>query len=80
MLPVNSSEYVPDLMISTSGTILSICLRAATRPWRISILKYLNISEPTPPITSTNSGVSLNGEVSKPKFRGDVDSMKPKSM
>jgi hypothetical protein len=43
-------------------------------------LKYSNISEPRPPITSTNSGVSLKGDVSNPKFRGDVDKMNPKSM
>lgn len=31
-------------------------------------------------LTSTNSGVSLNAEVSKPRFLGDDDKMKPKSM
>jgi hypothetical protein len=38
-------------MISTRATILSICLRAATSPCSISILKYSNISLPSPPIT-----------------------------
>lgn len=70
----------PDLIISTSVRILSMCLRAATMPCRIRILKYSNMSEPRPPITSTNSGVSLNGDVSKPRLRGDVDKMNPKSM
>lgn len=41
-------------------------------------MKYSNMSEPWPPITSTNSCVSLNGEFSNPRFLGDVESMKPK--
>jgi hypothetical protein len=71
---------LPERIISTRLRIRSICFRAAMRPFRINILKYSNISEPRPPITSTNSGVSLNGDVSNPKFRGDVDRMNPKSM
>lgn len=71
---------IPDLMISTSGMIISWCFLAASRPCNIKILKYLNMSDSMPPITSTNSVVSLNGDVSKPKFLGDVDSMNPKSI
>jgi len=71
---------LPERIISTRLRIRSICFRAAIRPCKINILKYSNISEPRPPITSTNSGVSLKGDVSNPKFRGDVDRMNPKSM
>lgn len=38
------------------------------------------MSELRPPITSTNSWVSLNGDVSKPRFFGEADRIKPKSI
>ena len=67
-------------MTSTSETILSKCFLAASIPLRSKTLKYLNISDASPPITSTNSDVSLKGEDSKPRFLGEDDNMKPKSM
>ncbi|MPC21699.1 hypothetical protein E2C01_014692 [Portunus trituberculatus] len=38
------------------------------------------MSDVSPPITSTSSGVSLKGDASKPRLRGEEESMKPKSM
>lgn len=67
-------------MISTKERILSICFLAATKPCNINILKYSNISDFGPPITSTNSEVNLNGEVSNPRFLGEVDNINPKSI
>lgn len=67
-------------MISTMVTIIPWCFLAAIKPCKINILKYSNISESSPPIISTNSGVSLKGDFSKPKFFGDVDKMNPKSI
>lgn len=43
-------------------------------------LKYSNMSPLVPPMTCTNSWVSLNGDDSKPRFLGDADRMNPKSM
>lgn len=54
------------LIISTILTIRSCCLRAAFRPASRSRLKSVHNSESGPPITSRNSGVSLNGDCSKP--------------
>ena len=67
----------PELITSTRERMRSWCFLAARSPFKSNILKYLNISDASPPITSINSPVSLNGEDSKPKFRGDEDSMKP---
>lgn len=71
---------LPDLIISTSVTIIAWCFRAAINPCKIKILKYSNISEFSPPIISTNSGVNLKGDFSKPKFFGEVERMNPKSI
>ena len=46
-----SKAFIPALITSTSVVILSECFLAATSPWRMSILKYSNISLPWPPIT-----------------------------
>lgn len=70
----------PDLIISTNVIIMAWCLRAAINPCKIKILKYSNMSELSPPIISTNSGVSLKGDFSNPKFFGDVERMNPKSI
>jgi len=77
---INNSHYLPDNMISTRLTIFSMCFRAAIKPWRMRLLNSSKSLDWLPPITSTNSGVSLNGLVSKPRFRGEVDKMNPKSM
>lgn len=39
-------------------------------------ISYINIAV----LTSTNSLVSLKADVSKPRFRGELERMKPKSM
>ena len=44
-------NHPPVCIISTSGIILSICFLEATSPCRMRILKYSNISLPSPPIT-----------------------------
>lgn len=67
----------PALMMSTSDVSFSECFRAATSPCRMSILKYLNMSLSWPPMTSTNSGVILKGELSKPRFLGEQLRMNP---
>lgn len=78
--PVREFYYLPDNIISTRLTIFSMCFRAAIKPWRMRLLNSSNSLDWLPPITSTNSGVSLNGLVSKPRFRGEVDRINPKSM
>lgn len=72
--------YLPDNMISTRLTIFSMCFRAAIKPWRMRLLNSSKSLDWLPPITSTNSGVNLNGLVSKPRFLGEVERMNPKSM
>lgn len=47
-------------------TIRSCCLRAAFNPANKSTLNSAYKSDSGPPITSTNSGVNLNGDCSKP--------------
>ena len=42
-------------MISTMGTILSMCFLDAQKPCNMSILKYSNMSLPSPPITCENT-------------------------
>lgn len=82
-IKTNSSitkKCLPDRMISTNGIIIPWCFLAASKPCNIKTLKYANMSESIPPITSTNSCVSLNGDVSNPKFLGEVDKINPKSM
>ena len=54
-------------MISTIFTIRSCCLQAAFKPAITSVLYSTNKSESAPPMTSTNSGVNLNGDCSKPE-------------
>lgn len=77
---IQDQYYLPDNMISTRLTIFSMCFRAAIKPWRIKLLNSSKSLDWLPPITSTNSGVNLNGLVSKPRFLGEVERMKPKSM
>jgi len=50
---------------------------SATRPYHNIFLKYLNMSESFPPISSTYSNVSLNGAYSKFIPPGLIDKMKP---
>lgn len=54
------------LIISTTLTSLSCCFLAAFKPRTRSLRNSLNKSESGPPMTSTNSGVSLKGDCSKP--------------
>lgn len=60
--------------------ILSMCFRAVSRPFSSRYLNSVHSSDVGPPITSTNSGVNLNGDCSKPRFFGEMLRMKPKSM
>ena len=39
--------------------------------------KHISLANAYFIITSTNSGVNLNGELSKPRFFGDADNIKP---
>ena len=50
-------------------TIRSCCLRAAFNPANKSTLNSAYKSDSGPPITSTNSGVNLNGDCSKPVIK-----------
>lgn len=50
----------------------SICLRAAIRPLSKRCLYSCHSSESGPPITSTNSGVNLNGDCSKPAIKKKI--------
>ncbi len=47
--------------------IRSMCLRAAFKPASNNTLNSAYNSDSGPPITSTNSGVNLNGDCSKPE-------------
>lgn len=45
-----------------------MCLRAAIKPRNNKIWNSHHNSDVGPPITSTNSGVNLNGDCSKPRM------------
>lgn len=53
-------------MISTKLIMRSMCLRADIMPTSRRRLNSRQCSDPVPPITSTNSCVSLKGDCSKP--------------
>lgn len=53
-------------MISTKFIMRSMCLRADIMPTSRRRLNSRQCSDPVPPITSTNSCVSLKGDCSKP--------------
>lgn len=56
-------------IISTKLIMRSICLRADIMPTSRRRLNSRQCSDPVPPITSTNSCVSLKGDCSKPAGR-----------
>lgn len=55
------------LMISTMLMMRSMCFRAAFSPSKSRYLNSSHNSDEGPPITSTNSGVNLKGDCSKPE-------------
>lgn len=55
-------------MISTKFIMRSMCLRADIMPTSRRRLNSRQCSDPVPPITSTNSCVSLKGDCSKPAW------------
>lgn len=73
-------DYLLLHIISTIFITRSMCFRAAIRPLSNKYWNSDQSSDSNPPITSTNSGVNLNGLCSKPKFFGEMLRMKPKSM
>lgn len=59
--------YLLLLIISTTLMIRSMCFLAAITPFNNRYSKSRQSSESKPPITSTNSGVNLNGDCSNPE-------------
>lgn len=53
-------------IISTMLITRSMCFRAAIKPFNSKCWNSFQSGDSKPPITSTNSGVSLNGDCSKP--------------
>lgn len=50
----------------------SMCLRAAIKPLSNKCWNSIHSGDSNPPITSTNSGVNLNGDCSKPNTTENV--------
>lgn len=56
------------LIISTILIMRSICFLAAIKPFSNRCWNSCHNTDSNPPITSTNSGVNLNGDCSKPEM------------
>ena len=70
----------PSLMISTRYTMSLTYFLSSKNPLQIKVLKYSNISQSLPPISSKYSLVSLKGAFSKLIPPGEVPNKNPKSM